>query len=358
MGDDGVDVVGAFGQPRLDGEAAVLATPDEERHPEARRMRCDSRDERRVDDRQHGVGVLEEVPEVLGAHEEVHGYRHRAGAQAPQERRVEARRVVQHQQHALLAPHPVVAQPGGETTREAVHLGERHRRAVVGDDRDLVATPGLEVAVGQQADLPCHVHGAAPFRVGVRFAGGVDGALLAAVPVHVSPLAGPSDRGEEFGSARRDALARSLESSRWFRQYPTCGSRPAQGAPAPRPPSRWSCPPPPRADRAQPPLPCGDGTGRGAVPRSRTAVVGLGRLRADGTRAAAEPHRRWDPRAGERNGPAGRVRARWLDGSAQLGSAGRAAAGSAMRRARPSGLRPEPAPRDGLLRRGTPRDVR
>ena len=116
-------------------------------------------------------------------------------------------------------------------------------------------------------------------RVGVRFAGGVDGALLAAVPVHVSPLAGPSDRGEELGSARRDALARSLESSRWFRQDPTWGSRPAQGAPGPRPPSRWSCPPPPRADRAQPSLPCGDGrdrsgTGRpssGCGPRSAAA---------------------------------------------------------------------------------------
>src|SRR5919106_4361846 len=131
---------------RVDGQELLrrLELVDEQQLRCAHLLRA-----QRIDDREPGAAVPDEVGVVVGPVQRVDRYGHGSDPHRPEERSGKPWVVVHHEEHTLAALDAEIAERGACTTRPGKHLAVR-QGLVPAEDRGLFPAPRFEVAIEQE----------------------------------------------------------------------------------------------------------------------------------------------------------------------------------------------------------------
>ena len=112
----------------------------------------------RVDDGNGGVGVVEEIAEVVGPGQEVDRDRHRPDPHRPEKSRGESRGVIEDEQHPVLSSQPHLTQTGGGRRDRRMQTPGRPGDIIGGDEDGVVAPALLQPPIDQGADVGVGLH--------------------------------------------------------------------------------------------------------------------------------------------------------------------------------------------------------
>ena len=156
MGRRRVELISLRGEPAIElDDARAVATAHDVAQVVAGELGLQPRQRLGVGRHDRGIGVLDEVAEVVALVEVADRDGHGADAHGAEEHDRERRGVVEHQQHPVLPPHAELAeQPAGAVDlRAQLLVGERR---VVRDEGRLAGPPGLDVAIDDLAGVVGH----------------------------------------------------------------------------------------------------------------------------------------------------------------------------------------------------------